>query len=250
VDAVDSKNYLECLIGDNVYIGKNVVLGRNVQILNNTILYDNSIIGENTIIMANSIIGEMPFHDILDGKIRKKTEIGRNSIIGSGSIIYNNSSIGDFFRLGNNSVIREDSVIGNNCSIGTLTDIQGRLNIGNNVRIHSNCFICEMTEIHDGVLIFPSVTITNDLYPPNGVFKKVILKKYSKIGAQCIILPGVIIGSNAFVGAGSLVTRSIPDNRFFYGTPAKDISQVDELVDENGVSYYPVLGFDNSKLKK
>lgn len=234
---LNEKLFEESQIGDNVYIGKNVILGKNVQILNNSILYDNSIVGENTIIMANSIIGEMPFHDILAGNIRKVTKIGRNSIIGSGSIIYNNSIIGEFFRLGNNSVIREDSLIGDYCSVGTLTDIQGRLVIGNHVRIHSNCFVCEMTEIQDGVLLFPSVTITNDLYPPNGVFRKVILKKHCKIGARSIILPGVIIGLNSLVGAGSLVTKSIPDNRLFYGSPAKDISGVDEIVDENGLSY-------------
>jgi acetyltransferase-like isoleucine patch superfamily enzyme len=97
--------------------------------------------------------------------------------------------------------------------------------IGNNVKIHCNCYIAQLTIIEDDVFIAPGVMIANEKYP-TGVFsleriKGPIIKKGAKIGINATILPGITIGENSLIGAGSVVTKDIPSNSIAYGVPAK-----------------------------
>lgn len=136
-------------------------------------------------------------------------------------------------------VIREDTLIGIHCSIGTSTDIQGRLKIGDYVKIHSNCFIPEGTVIKDFVWIYPSVTLTNDMYPPHGILKPITVEEYAQIGAGSIVLPNVNIGANSFVGAGSVVTKDVHQFRVVIGSPARDYCNIEKLLSPEGDLLYP-----------
>lgn len=156
------------------------------------------------------------------------TTVGSNSNIRSGSIIYCGSSIGDNFVTGHNVLIREKNLIGDNVSIGSGSIIEHSIVIGDNVRLHSSCFIPEFTIIEDGAWIGPCVTLTNSKYP-NQTWSKDKLQacKISRgaiIGANVTILPGVVIGENCLVGAGSVVTKSVPSGKVVFGVPAKVMS--------------------------
>lgn len=162
-----------------------------------------------------------------------------NSIIGSVTIIYSGTIIGSNYRSGDNAVIREETIIGDNYSIGTLSDVQGRLKKGNHVKTHSKCFVPEGTVIVDFVWISPSVTITDDLYPPHGVIKPVYIKSYAQVGAGSVILPGVTIGSNSFVAAGSVVTKNVNSFMVVLGSPAKEYCDIRELKGTKQEALYP-----------
>ena len=155
------------------------------------------------------------------------TTIGDNSIIRSGSIIYPGNSIGNNFITGNKVNIRENNVIGDNVSIGTLSIIEHSVTIGNNVRIHSGAFIPEHTIINDGAWLGPRVVITNSKYPARKDSKEklsgVFVSENAVIGANVTILPGLKIGKNALIGAGSVVTKDVPKNMIYAGNPAKEI---------------------------
>lgn len=152
------------------------------------------------------------------------TLIGDNCLIRSGSTIYPGNSIGNNFKTGNKVNIRENNIIGDNVSIGTLSIIEHSTKIGSNVRIHSGAFIPEYTTIEDGAWIGPRVVITNSKYPARKDSKDnlsgVLIARDAVIGANVTILPGLRIGRNALIGAGSVVTRDIPDNMVYAGNPA------------------------------
>jgi len=152
------------------------------------------------------------------------TTIGKNSVIRSGTILYCDVIIGDFFQTGHNVVIREETHIGDRVSIGTATVIDGHTTIGNDVSFQSQVYIPTNTRIGNHVFIGPNAVLTNDRYPPAriGGLEGPIIKDYAAIGANATLLPGITIGEGAFVAAGAIVTRDIPDHMMAIGAPAKN----------------------------
>ncbi len=193
-------------------------------------IYKNVFVGENTIVEGPCILGKPP-RGSKPGELELK--IGGNGVIRPFTTIYAGSKFGDFVQTGQGASIREDNYIGNHVSIGTNAVLEFGNKIGNNVRIHSLCFL-EMVTIEDDVFIGPNVVFTDDPHPMNCPKYKeclggVTIKQYARIGANCTILPGVVIGKNTLIGAGSVVTKNIPDNMVAAGTPAKVIKSVNEL---------------------
>lgn len=155
--------------------------------------------------------------------------IGDNAIIRTGTVIYDGVRIGNNFKCGHKVLIREHTGIGHNVKIGTGTIIEGNTHIGSDTNIQSMVFIPTQSWIGDNVFIGPRVTFTNDKYPPTGKPKLMgaVVEDGAVIGAAAIILPGIKIGKNAFVAAGALVTKNVPDNMMAIGSPAKNVEKPD-----------------------
>lgn len=122
-------------------------------------------------------------------------------------------------------VVLPNAVIGDNCNICANVLIENDVKIGDNVTIKCGVQIWDGVTIEDNVFVGPNVTFTNDLFPRSKVypskFERTIIKKGASIGANATILCGITIGENAMIGAGSVVTKSIPDGEVWYGNPAK-----------------------------
>lgn len=231
-----NSNYLKY---HDVTIGNNVIIGQG------SIIYPNVVIGDNTIVGPYCTLGEPTgsFYSESSASVEKhnfkKTAIGPNSVIRSYSIIYEDVEIGEGFQSGHKVTIREKTSIGNNCSIGTQTDIQDHVNLQNYIRIHSNVFMGQYTVIEDYAWIYPYVALTNDQHPPVYNPKGVTIKEYAVIATSSVILPGIIIGKNALVGAHSVVTKNVDDEMLVVGNPAKVRCCVRDIKDENGNQIYP-----------
>lgn len=127
--------------------------------------------------------------------------------------------------------------IGDNAKLGTFVEIQKNVRIGKNVKVSSHTFICEGVTIEDDVFIGHNVSFINDKYPratSNGKLQTeadwqvvpTLVKRGASIGTSATILCGVTIGANATVGAGSVVTRDVPDNTIVAGNPARVVRKV------------------------
>lgn len=242
-----------CIIGKNVKFGKNVVIKHNCIIEDNVIIGDNVFIDSNTIIRSyssigaesaigsNCIIGEYWNDFYADYAVHDHPLlIGNNALIRSGSIVYAGSTIGNRFQTGHQVTIREKSCIGDSVSIGTLSDIQGNCSIGNYVRMHSNVHIGQLAQIDDFVWIFPYVVLTNDPTPPSENFAGVHVHSFAIIATGSVIMPGLDIGQDALVGAGAIVTKSVPEYSVFVGNPAAARSDVRRIINKvTGEASYP-----------
>ena len=128
------------------------------------------------------------------------------------------------------AVVLKNATIGENCNINCHTFIENDVVIGNNVTVKSGVFLWDGIEVEDNVFIGPNVTFTNDKYPKSKQypteFQKIVIKKGASIGANATILGGISIGQNSLIGAGSVVTKSVPDNEIWYGSPAKFSSKI------------------------
>ncbi|MGL1890229.1 MAG: hypothetical protein OCD02_01315 [Spirochaetaceae bacterium] len=194
------------------------------------IIYPNVVIGNNVEIGPFCIIGEPPMGSKL-GEL--ETVIGHDSIIRSHTIIYSGNKIGNSFNTGHHVVIRENNIIGNKVSIGTGSCIEHQISIADGVRIHSQVFIPEFTKLEQNSWIGPNVVLTNARYPKGNNVKKLLdgvkVCKDAKIGANVTVLPGKIIGANALIGSGSVVTKDVEENTVIIGNPGKKISMVENI---------------------
>ncbi|MCD6352755.1 MAG: Gfo/Idh/MocA family oxidoreductase [Proteobacteria bacterium] len=142
------------------------------------------------------------------------------------STIDKNCSIGKGTRIWHYSHIMEDASIGKNCTIGQNVFVGRKVSIGNNVKIQNNVSVFEAVTIEDGVFCGPSSVFTNvfnprSLIPRKDEFRKTLVKKGASIGANTTIICGNTLGRFSFIGAGSVVTRDVPDFALVYGNPAK-----------------------------
>lgn len=121
-------------------------------------------------------------------------------------------------------VILKEARIGSNCNINAQVFVENDVLIGDNVTIKSGVQVWDGITIKDNVFIGPNVTFTNDFtprskqYPDN--FLKTLIQKGASIGANSTILGGIVIGEYALIGAGSVITKDIPNNELWYGNPA------------------------------
>ncbi len=123
--------------------------------------------------------------------------------------------------------------VGDHTKIGAFVEIQKNARIGKNCKISSHSFVCEGVTIEDDVFVGHGVTFINDLYPrattPEGKLQSeedwkvqaTLVKRGASIGSGATILSNLVVGENALVGAGSVVTHDVPDNAIVAGNPAR-----------------------------
>lgn len=125
-------------------------------------------------------------------------------------------------------LILDGVTIGSNCNICSHVYIESGVKIGNNVTIKNGARIYKNALIEDNVFIGPNVIFTNDPYPKSKnyplAFPTTRIHANASLGAGVILLPGVSIGAHTLVGAGAVVTRSLPDHVLAFGNPARIIS--------------------------
>ena len=195
-----------------------------------SIIYPGVLLGGGSVVEHFCIIGAPP-RGAREGEMQ--TTIGERAVIRSHTVIYAGNVIGANFQTGNKVNIRELNEIGNNVSVGTLSVVEHHVEIADNVRIHSQVFVPEFSVLEEGCWIGPNVVLTNAKYPlSRGVKDQLagpVIRRGAKIGANATILPGVVIGEHALVGAGAVVVRDVPAGAVVAGNPARVIGQIADL---------------------
>lgn len=182
----------------------------------------------------------------------ESTYIDDPCVIGSGTKIWHFSHI------------MKDCEIGKNCNIGQNVVISPSVKIGNNVKIQNNVSVYTGVICEDDVFLGPSMVFTNVINPRSGVIRrdkymKTTVKKGASIGANATIVCGNNIGKYAFIGAGAVVTKDVPDYALMVGNPAKQTGWMSEFgeklnFDEKGVAFCKnsksIYKINNNKITK
>ena len=144
------------------------------------------------------------------------------------AIIDQGASIGDDTKIWHWAHVCSGAEIGKNCSLGQNVFVGNKVNIGDNVKIQNNVSVYDNVTLEKGVFCGPSMVFTNVYNPRSLVSRKdeymdTLVKEGATLGANCTIVCGIKIGKYAFIGAGSVVTKDIPDFALVVGNPAKQI---------------------------
>jgi acetyltransferase-like isoleucine patch superfamily enzyme len=192
-------------------------------------IFDNVILGEGAVVDETAIIG-IPPAGAADGEL--PTVIGAGAIIRSHAVVYAGATVGARFSAGHGALVREQNTLGDDCSVGTHATLEVGNVIGHRVRIHSGCFLANCV-IEDDVFIGPNTVFTDDPHPMCPRYRDCVgggrVRVKASIGANSTILPGVEIGTESLVGAGSVVTADVPARAVVAGNPARVMKSVDQL---------------------
>ncbi len=134
------------------------------------------------------------------------------------------SNIGNGTKIWQFSVVLSEAKIGSDCNICANTFIENDVVIGDNVTVKCGVQLWDGVTVKDNVFIGPNVTFTNDLVPrskQSWECLKTVVEEGASIGANSTIICGHTIGKYAFIGAGSVVTKDIPDNTVWMGNPVR-----------------------------
>ncbi len=251
---------LETIIGDNVAIGPHAIIYAGVRIgcnfkcghgtvigsgcvfgddcsVGDNAVVESTVLGNNTVVQALVRLGIQPLSKYDYKRVGEDVEpivrVGDNSIIRSHTTIYAKTRFGSRFNCGHGVRIRECTFVGSHTTIGTNTQIEGFAEIGDNVIIQTNSHIAQFSRMEDNTYMTVGAVLTNTLHPlcpkAKQCLRGVTMKRGAKVSVNVSVMPGVVIGEDALVGAGAVVVEDVAPGDLVVGIPAKRIRSVYEL---------------------
>lgn len=235
-------------MGEYVVVEDDVVIGDNVTIGHHVIIRSGVRIGPGCIINDGAILGKSPGKASLsattgDPKAYPPLVLGSAVTVGARCILYVGSAIGDGVFFGDQATLREDVTVGELTIIGRGATVENQVTIGRKCKIETEAYITAFSTIGDYCFIAPEVTFTNDNFLGRTEERKKhfggpTLKTGARIGANATILPNLVIGEDALVAAGSVVTKDVPPRMVVVGSPARVVRPVPpEQLIENQIFY-------------
>lgn len=218
-------------IGEYVIIEKNAVIGDHVTIGHHVVIKENTRIGNHVTINDHAVLGQYP---VSNKKMARKPSIhlsplviGNGVKIGSQCVLFSGTNIMDGVLIGDLAAIRENVTVGINSIVGRNVMVENHTRIGQYVTIQTSSYVTAHMVIEDHVFIGPCLSSSNDKHMEmgKGELQGPILRMGSKIGNHATLLPGVIIGEKAVVGAGAVVTKNVKANEVVVGNPARPINR-------------------------
>ena len=206
-------------------------------------VYPGTVLGEGVRVLENAVVGKQPSLGASSTAKRDPlppTTIGDGSVISTGAIVFAGSSIGAGCIVGDQSCIRERVVLADNCVLGRGSLIENDTSVGAGTRIQAEAYITAYSTLEEDVFIAPCVVTTNDNFMGRTERRKSLMKgptirRGARVGGGAILLPGIEVGEEAFVGAGAVVTKNVPPRKLVVGSPAKVLRDVaDDELRENG----------------
>ena len=147
------------------------------------------------------------------------------------AIVDEGAQIGEGTRIWHWVHVCAGAKLGDQCSLGQNVFVGNRVIIGNNVKIQNNVSVYDNVTLEDDVFCGPSMVFTNVYNPRSAVSRKdeymdTLVRRGATLGANCTIVCGVTIGQYAFVGAGSVILRDVPDFALMVGNPARQVGWI------------------------
>ena len=205
------------------------------------IVYPGTVLGEGVRILEGAVVGKQPSLSPRSTAKREPlppTQIGDGTIVSTGAIVFAGTRIGARVIVGDQACVRERVDIGDDVVVGRGVLVENDTTIGALTKIQADAYITAYSTLEDNVFIAPCVVTTNDNFMGrterrHDLIKGPTIRRGARVGGGAILCPGVVVGEEAFVGAGAVVTKDVAPGMLVVGNPARVLRSVsaDELLE-------------------
>ena len=200
------------------------------------IVYPGTRLGEGVKILEHAVVGKQPSlspRSTVKREALEPTQIGDGTIVSTGAVVFAGAKVGVRVILGDQSCVRERVVVGDDVVIGRGSLVENDTTIGAMTKIQAEAYITAYSTLEEHVFIAPCVVTTNDNFMGrterrHELIKGPTIRRGARIGGGAILLPGIEIGEEAFVGAGAVVTKDVEPRMLVVGNPARVLRPVQE----------------------
>lgn len=224
-------------LGHGVVIGRDVRMGEGCLIGHHVVVHDGTEIGDGVRIDDHAVLGKLPMKAAASAvtKLRElpPLRVADACLFGANVVIYRGAALDERVMVADLATVREDVAIGAYTIIGRGVTVENKVSIGPRCKIETEAYITALSTIGEGCFVAPEVCFTNDNFLGRTkerfkYHKGVTLERGARVGANVTFLPGLTVGADALVAAGSVVTRDVPARMIVMGSPAKEIRPVPE----------------------
>ncbi|HLX21265.1 MAG TPA: hypothetical protein VKR23_14035 [Gaiellaceae bacterium] len=198
------------------------------------IVYPGTVLGEGVKVLEHAVVGKQPSLSPRSTAKREglpPAEIGAGTIVSTGAVVFAGTKIGARVILGDQSCVRERVVVGDDVVIGRGSLVENDTIIGALTKIQSEAYITAYSTLEDNVFIAPCVVTTNDnlmgrTERRHQLIKGPTVRRGARVGGGAILCPGIVVGEEAFIGAGAVVTKDVEPRMLVVGNPARVLRTV------------------------
>jgi acetyltransferase-like isoleucine patch superfamily enzyme len=204
------------------------------EVADTAIVYPGTVLGEGCKVLDYAVVGKQPTLSPRSTAKREELpplELGAGTVVSTAAVVFAGTTIGEHVIVGDQACVRERCTIGDDVVIGRGSLVENDTSVGALTKIQANAYITAYSLLEDNVFIAPCVVTTNDNFmgrteKRHELVKGPTIRRGARIGGGCVLLPGIEIGEEAFVGAGAVVIRDVPARALVVGNPARQIREV------------------------
>jgi acetyltransferase-like isoleucine patch superfamily enzyme len=231
--------------GEHCVVGANAKIGSGCRIGHHVVIHADTVVGNDVRIDDHASLGKVPMKAANSATTKEQElpplTVGDVSIVGTGVVLYRGAAIDGKVLMADLCTIRENVTIGRGTIVGRGVTVENFCTVGRYCKLESECYITAYSTLEDRVFVAPGVVTSNDNYVGRTAerfkhFKGVTVKRGGRIGAGTVLLPGIVVGEDGLVAAGSVVTRDVPPRTIVMGAPAKPWREVpvEQLLENQG----------------
>lgn len=215
-------------VGDRAVIGASTVVHEQVVIGADGVIEDCVVLGKRPRLRAGSSAASVQIDDLV---------LGAGVTVCAGAVVYAGAKIGTGAIIGDQAQVREGSTVGERSVVGRASCVDFNAHVGDRVSIQTGVYVTALAVVEDDVFLGPGVFMTNDdamgRHPRGEGLEGPVVRRAARVGGGVVLVPGVEIGEEAFIGAGAVVTRDVAAREVVLGVPARPVRHVadDELLD-------------------
>lgn len=224
-----------CTLGFGVVIEAGAWIGPGCSLGHHAVIHAGTRLGAGCHVQAHAVLGRLP-RPAVTSTVHPPADlspllIGDGTSIGAGAVVYTGTSIGGQCLLGEHAFVREGCQIGDRVIIGTHVTVENEVSIGRDSKLQTGAYIAAWTTIEEHCFIAPCVVTSNDNFMGRSEARFAqrggpTIRRGARVGANVTLLPNIEVGAEAFVAAGSVVTRDVPPGKLVMGSPARVVRAV------------------------